>query len=157
MANRETVTLRFIKPPTAAQAALITRRIHEEDVPAGAAGAAIAFRDHDFPGFGTEDGHPCMEQASWRSPNLRIDRFQVLLHVLGFPNDACSYPSWAIEEEDFIALLYPSSPAAFSQEEVQMVRLLFPEFERNLKSSEAPSPQEPAMSRSPAAFDPFDL
>ena len=104
--------------PTAAQAALITRRIHEEDVPAGAAGAAIAFRDHDFPGFGTEDGHPCMEQASWRSPNLRIDRFQALLHVLGFPNDACSYPSWAIEEEDFIALLYPSSPAAFSQEEM---------------------------------------
>ena len=157
MANRETVTLRFIKPPTAAQAALITRRIHEEDVPVGAAGAAIAFRDHDFPGFGTEDGHPCMEQASWRAPNLRIDRFQALLHVLGFPNDACSYPSWAIEEEDFIALLYPSSPAVFSQEEVQMVRLLFPEFERNLKGSEAPSPDEPAMPRAPAAFDPFDL
>ena len=78
-----------------------------------------------------------MEQASWRSPNLKIDRFQALLHVLGFPNGACSYPAWAIEEEDFIALLHPSSPTAFSQEEVQMVQLLFPEFELNLKSSEA--------------------
>ena len=135
MAHREIVTLRFIKPPTAAQAALITRRIHEEDVPAG---AAIAFGDHDFPGFGTEDGHPCMEQAPWRSPNLKIDRFQALLHVLGFPNDACSYPAWAIEEEDFIALLHPSSPTALSQEEVQMVQLLFPEFELNLKRSESP-------------------
>ena len=86
-----------------------------------------------FQGSVPEDGHPCMEQAPWRSPNLKIDRFQALLHVLGFPNGACSYPAWAIGEEDFIALLHPSSPAAFSQEEMQMVQLLFPEFELNLK------------------------
>ena len=76
MANRETVTLRFTNPPTAAQSTLITRRIREEDVPKGAEGASTALGDYDFPGFdiGKTDGHPCLEKASWRSPHLRIEK-----------------------------------------------------------------------------------
>jgi len=138
MAHREIVTLRFIKPPTAAQAALISTEPWKIVVPEGDGSSCRSCGNIFLMDTPCEDGHPCMERASWRSPNLKIDRFQALLHVLGFPNGACSYPAWAIGEEDFIALLHPSSPAAFSQEEVQMVQLLFPEFELNLKSSEAP-------------------
>ncbi len=142
MANRETVTLRFTNPPTAAQSTLITRRIREEDVPNGADGASTALGDYDFPGFdiGKADGHPCLEKASWRSPNLRIEKFQAIMHLLGFPNEASSYPSWTIEEEDFYEpALQESSLAELSQAEMQMVQLLFPEFHLNLKGTEAPA------------------
>ena len=133
MAHREIVTLRFIKPPTAAQAALITRRIHEEDVPAGAAGSDHRLRGSRFSRVRVlRMGIPAWNRLLALT-QLEDRQVQALLHVLGFPNDACSYPAWAIEEEDFIALLHPSSPTAFSQEEVQMMQLLFPEFELNLK------------------------
>ena len=85
-------------------------------------------------------GIPAWRRHHGALPILESKKFQAIMHLLGFPNEASSYPSWTIEEEDFYEpALQESSLAELSPAEMQMVQLLFPEFHLNLKGTEAPA------------------
>jgi hypothetical protein len=128
MAQRYIVTLKFLVVPNQKDLDIITERLRHMTphgkVPPGAEGAAITLGDYDFPGFDLNP--PGLREKSWREPNS-IERFQAILHVLGFPNKA----KYHLDTEDsyFVPTNFTkSNPKKLSKDELDLVKVLFPEY-----------------------------